>query len=138
MIEKAIRTNPEVLAAISNRDASEKELDNAKAGRFPTLDLRLGGGNERTNTVSINDKSLDRQEVSITARQMIYDGGAVSGEIKRQKARLEALDSKVFDVSDSVSQRVADIFIEVLKTEEIFQLAKNNFCLLYTSPSPRD
>lgn len=42
VIEKAIRTNPEVLAAISNRNASEKELDNAKAGRFPTLDLRLG------------------------------------------------------------------------------------------------
>ena len=126
VIEKAIRTNPEVLAAISNRNASEKELDNAKAGRFPTLDLRLGGGNERTTTASINDRSLDRQEVSIMARQIIYDGGAVSGEIKRQRARLEALDSKVFDVSDSVSQRVADIYMEVLKTEEIFQLAKNN------------
>jgi len=37
VIEKAIRTNPEVLAAISNRDASEKELDNAKAGRFRHL-----------------------------------------------------------------------------------------------------
>ena len=126
VIGKAIRTNPEVLAAISNRDATEKELDNAKAGRYPTLDLRLGGGNERTNTRSIDNKSLDRQEVSIQAKQLLFDGGAVSGEIDRQRARLQSLDSKVFDVSDSVAQRVADIYLEVLKNQEIYDLAKNN------------
>ena len=126
VIAKAIRTNPEVLAAISNRDATEKELDNAKAGRYPTLDLRLGGGNERTNTRSIDNKSLDRQEVSIQAKQLLFDGGAVSGEIERQRARLQSLDSKVFDTSDSVAQRVADIYLEVLKNQEIYDLAKNN------------
>ena len=125
-IGKAIRTNPEVLAAISNRDATEKELDNAKAGRYPTIDLRLGGGNERTNTRSIDNKSLDRQEVSIQAKQLLFDGGAVSGEIERQRARLQSLDSKVFDTSDSVAQRVADIYLEVLKNQEIYDLAKNN------------
>lgn len=126
VIGKAIRTNPEVLAAISNRDATEKELDNAKAGRFPTLDLKLGGGNERTNTTSIDNRSLDRQEVSIQAKQLLFDGGAVSGEIARQRARLQSLDSKVFDVSDSVAQRVADIYLEVLKNQEIYDLAKSN------------
>ena len=125
-IGKAIRTNPEVLAAISNRDATEKELDNAKAGRYPTLDLKLGGGNERTNTNAIDNRSLDRQEVSIQAKQLLFDGGAVSGEIARQRARLQSLDSKVFDVSDSVAQRVADIYLEVLKNQEIYDLAKNN------------
>lgn len=126
VIGKAIRTNPEVLAAISNRDATEKELDNAKAGRYPTLDLKMGSGSERTQTRTIDTDSFGRQEFSIQAKQLLFDGGAVSGEIDRQRARLQSLDSKVFDVSDSVAQRVADIYLEVLKNQEIYVLAKNN------------
>jgi len=126
VIGKAIRTNPEVLAAISNRDATEKELDNAKAGRYPTLDLKMGSGSERTQTRTIDTDSFGRQEFSIQAKQLLFDGGAVSGEIDRQRARLQSLDSKVFDVSDSVAQRVADIYLEVLKNQEIYDLAKNN------------
>jgi adhesin transport system outer membrane protein len=126
VIGKAIRTNPEVLAAISNRDATEKELDNAKAGRYPTLDIKMGSGSERTHTRTIDTDSFGRQEFSIQAKQLLFDGGAVSGEIDRQRARLQSLDSKVFDVSDSVAQRVADIYLEVLKNQEIYDLAKNN------------
>jgi len=126
VIGKAIRTNPEVLAAISNRDATEKELDNAKAGRYPTLDLKMGSGSERTQTRTIDTDSFGRQEFSIQAKQLLFDGGVVSGEIDRQRARLQSLDSKVFDVSDSVAQRVADIYLEVLKNQEIYDLAKNN------------
>ena len=126
VIGKAIRTNPEVLAAISNRDATEKELDNAKAGRYPTLDLKMGSGSERTQTRTIDTDSFGRQEFSIQAKQLLFDGGVVSGEIDRQRARLQSLDSKVFDVSDSVAQRVADIYLEVLKNQEIYVLAKNN------------
>lgn len=125
-IEKALATNPEVLVAVSNRKATESELDGAQGPQYPVIDLHLGGGSERSKTPTISDLTLGRQEVGITLRQTLYDGGAISGEIARQTARLQALDSRVFDVSDSVAQRVADLYLEVLKATELYDLAKAN------------
>lgn len=129
-IEKALTTNPEVLGAVANRQVTEKELDAAKGPRYPTLDLHLGSGREWTNTPSMvpadSYTMLSRREVGVTLRQVIYDGGATSGDIARQAARLEALDSRVFDISDSVAQRIADVYLEVLKATELYNLALAN------------
>lgn len=125
-IEKALATNPEVLGAVANRQASENELEGAKGSRLPTVDLNLGRGREWSDTTSISDKTLTRREAGVTLRQTLYDGGAISGEVSRQAARLQALDSRVFDVSDSVAQRIADIYLENLKATELYDLAKAN------------
>ncbi|MBI5439493.1 MAG: TolC family outer membrane protein, partial [Nitrosomonadales bacterium] len=125
-IEKTLATNPEVLGAVANRKATEKELEGAQGPQYPVVDLHLGSGGERSKTPTIPDLTLNRQEVGVTLRQTLYDGGAISGEIARQTARLQALDSRVFDVSDSVAQRVSDIYLEVLKATELYDLAKAN------------
>ena len=125
---KAFTTNPEVLGAMANRQATEKELDAAKGPRYPTADLHVAGGTEWTNssTTPAGGINLDKRETGLTLRQILFDGGATTGEIARQAARLQSLDSKVFDVSDSVAQRIADIYLEVLKATELYNLAKDN------------
>lgn len=125
-IEKALVTNPEVLGAVANRKATERELEGAQGPQYPVIDLHLGSGGERSKTPTISDLTLNRQEIGVTLRQTLYDGGAISGEVARQTARLQALDSRVFDVSDSVAQRVSDIYLEVLKATELYDLAKAN------------
>lgn len=129
-IEKALTTNPEVLGAVANRQVTEKELDAAKGPRYPTLDLHLGSGREWSSSSSTDPADtylmLSRREVGVTLRQVVYDGGATSGDIARQAARLQSLDSRVFDVSDSLAQRIADVYLEVLKATELYNLALAN------------
>lgn len=129
-IDKALATNPEVLGAVANRQVTENELGAAKGPRYPSLDLHTGSGREWTHTASMspgdNYTLYRRREVGVTIRQILYDGGATSGEIARQAARLQSLDSRVFDVSDSLAQRVVDVYLEVLKATELYNLALEN------------
>ena len=45
----AVQTNPDILAAGSVRNAVSKEVRQAKAGYFPTLDFAIGTGWEVTD-----------------------------------------------------------------------------------------
>jgi outer membrane protein, adhesin transport system len=127
-VEKALASNPEVLGAVANRNATEQELEGAKGALYPSADLRAGKGKEWTDsaTTPASGINLTRKETGLTLRQTIYDGGAANAEIARQSARLQSLDSKVFDVSDTIAQRTADIYLETLKATRLYFLAKAN------------
>jgi adhesin transport system outer membrane protein len=128
VIRKALSSNPEVLTAKANKDASEKQIDQARAGYFPTLDVRAAGGREWSATPSLADKgvSLNRTENSLTAKQMLFDGGQVSAEVARQTEASQAAGQRLRDISATIGQRVSDIYLETLKNQELYELAKEN------------
>lgn len=128
VIRKALQTNPEVMTAVANRQVTQQEMEFAKAPQLPTLDLRVGGGREWSDSASTRDHglTLTRTEQMLTARQMLYDGGATELEVARQNARLSSMESRVLDTSSSVGQRISDIYIEVIKANELYELAKKN------------
>lgn len=128
VVEKALTTNPEVLTASANMKATEQELEQARAGYRPTIDVRGGGGREwsRNSGTSSDGRTLSRSEKSIALRQLIYDGGFVSAETAKQLERLRAAEKRLFDVSSSIGQRISDVYIEVLKNEVLYSLAKEN------------
>ncbi|MDF1830676.1 TolC family protein, partial [Cycloclasticus pugetii] len=77
-IQHTINENPQIQSAKSERLAVEQEISQAKAGYFPTVDIAVGAGWERsfnssTKADGSESKSLGRDEASIQVRQMIYD-----------------------------------------------------------------
>lgn len=126
VVEGALSTNPDVLAAQKQRDARAKEARSAKAGYYPSVDLELGVGREWTQSPSTNQQSveLDRKEAAIRVRQMIFDGGAVSNEVSRTKLRFESSDFDAKATRENIALRVSELYIEVLRRSELLELFK--------------
>ena len=130
-IQYTVNENPEIQSASSERLAVEQEISQAKAGFFPTVDISVGAGWERslnttTEAAGEGSKSLGRDEASIQLRQMIYDGFATSSEVKRQTARTNSRAYTVFGQAEITALNAVEAYLNVLRREELLNLASEN------------
>ncbi|MBL4743216.1 MAG: TolC family outer membrane protein [Cycloclasticus sp.] len=130
-IQYTVNENPEIQSAKSERLAVEQEISQVKAGYFPTVDIAVGAGWERSfNSSTKNDlsdsKSLGRDEASIQIRQMIYDGFATASEVNRQTARTNSRAYTVFGQAEITALNAVEAYINVLRREELLALAEEN------------
>lgn len=124
VVEHALNTNPDLLAARQEVLARESEIRGARAGYLPTIDAELGIGREWTESPATGGEGvrLTREEAALRLRQMIYDGSATSSEVNRQKARYN---SALFDTvadEENVSLQAVEAYISVMRQSELQEL----------------
>lgn len=130
-IHTTLKTNPDVLASISERQAVSKEIDQARAGYFPTIDLGVGTGWESTDNPATRNRGdgeihLNRDEASLNLRQMLYDGSLTKNEVERQKARTNARAHSVYSVAENTALEATEAYINVLRRQKLVELAQTN------------
>lgn len=130
-IDRAIHSNPEVLASASRRLQADEGAKGARAGYLPRLDMNLGRGREwldspDTRIVGINDQLMTRREATVTLTQMLFDGFAVKSEVKRQEARVASTAYNVAATAEDLALRVVTAYLEVLRRQETVAEAQDN------------
>lgn len=130
-VDSTIRTNPEVLVQSNEHLARLEELEQAKAGYKPTVDLSAGVGYERTDNNSTRARgydwhSLTRKEAALNLRQMLFDGFATSSEVDRQTARIESQKLTVEGSSENLGLKAVDLYLQVLRHKDLMALSSEN------------
>lgn len=125
--QNAVLNNPEVLARWHTLKAADGERGASAGGLLPKVDLAAGSGSERRNTAAIVGNRFDRNSVSLTITQLLYDGFATSNDVKRlDHARLVRL-FEFFDTSESVALEAVRAYYDVLRYRDLVRLAEENF-----------
>jgi len=130
-IQKTINENPEIQSAKSERLAVENEINQAKAGYFPTIDIAAGIGWEQSTNPTTRGRgdgtvSYGREEASIQLRQMVFDGLATPNEVKRHRARTDSKAYTVFGQSEITALNGVEAYLNVLRRQDLLALAKDN------------
>ena len=128
VIKDALKNNPDVQAARQVMLSRENEVRVAKGRYLPKIDAEAGIANEWTKAPSTgnNGVTLTREEASLRLRQVVYDGNATGSEVNRQKARYKSAIYQAIDTEENASLRVAQAYINVLRTGEILSLLKES------------
>jgi len=84
--QKAIASNPEVLARWHAFEAARNERDAAAGAYLPSVNLSAGVGKDRYD-FGRGAQDLNRNVTSLSLTQMVYDGFATKNEVKRLKLR---------------------------------------------------
>ncbi len=130
-IKLALATNPDIGIVVSNREAVDEELRQARGLWLPQLDAALGIGRERTNdrtTRAAGKGHLDltREEASLTLQQRIFDGFEANSTIEREMARVESAANRVHENAEFLALDVIGGYVEVLRQRELVRLAEAN------------
>jgi adhesin transport system outer membrane protein len=130
-VDATVKTNPDVLAATHERQAVSKEVDQAKAGYYPTLDLAVGTGWEMTDNPSTRasgrgEVHLNRDEASLNLRQMLFDGFETPNEVDRQEARTNSRAFGVFSAAENTALDAVLAYHNVLRQQKLVELAQTN------------
>lgn len=132
-MQGALDVHPEVQAAVNSRLSADYQLKAAKGGYLPRVDLLGGIGREGTDDPSSRAagsdnhwETLTRSESSLRLQQMVFDGFATSSEVGRQQATVNSRAYSLLSTSERTALDVAQVYLEVLKREEMVRLAEDN------------
>ncbi len=130
-VVNTLETHPRLKAFQENRQAAEHDVDRARAGWFPRLDVRGGVGveqyNDRSTRATGNENDwYDRSEGSVTLSQTIWDGLATASRVDINKNKLGSVDNRLIDNAEALGLDAVLAHIEVLRQREIVRLSELN------------
>ncbi len=125
-VAQALLTHPKIKESFDNYQARQYQVDEAKAGYLPKVDALAGIGYERTSNQIERGIDLTRREASLTLSQMLFDGFDTSSNVNRTKAEAMAQKYALEADAENTALRVAEVYLNVLRQQEIFELSKKN------------
>ena len=130
-MQRALEVHPEVSAGVNSRLSADANLQAAKGGYLPSVDLLGGYGREGTDSPGSRTdehgfKTLTRGESSVRLQQMIFDGFATSSEVGRQRATVNSRAYSLLGTAERTGLDVVNAYLNVLKRQELVRLAQEN------------
>jgi adhesin transport system outer membrane protein len=131
-IQSTIDNHPEIHASKNNRLSADEDVNVAKGGYLPTVDLIAAYGRQHVDSPTTralyghDDNSLNYTQSELRLRQLLFDGFNTPNEVGRTKAVVNSRAYYVQGTSESLALRAIEVYLEVLKRRELLTLAKNN------------
>lgn len=132
-VQHAIRTNPDVQFDIANRFAVGEELNQAKAGWLPNVEISAGVGRERSRnqTAAViagagGSITLNRTESQAILTQNLFNGFGTLSEVRRQRAHLHSAAWKINEVSQDIALNTVEKYLDVMRARLLLEEAQRN------------
>lgn len=118
-VRSALAWHPSIDEAVGRVNQSDAQIDVARAGYYPSV---RGGINSSYNNSS--DRAVWQPKANVSASQMIYDFGKVSGAVDARTAGAEASRAQLLLGVDVVIRDTANALIEVQRYRTLLQVAR--------------
>ncbi|MFJ4144769.1 TolC family outer membrane protein [Pseudomonas sp. NPDC089734] len=131
-IQNTLDHHPEIQASKNERLSAGEELNVARGGYLPTVDLVAAYGRQKTDSPSTralyghDAQILNYTQSELRLRQLLFDGFNTPNEVGRTKAVVNSRAYYVQGTSQSLALRAIEVYLEVLKCRELLTLARNN------------
>ena len=130
-VQSALGTNPEIRQAVSNRAATEEELQQGRGFYYPRISVEGSAGvedlhNPTRKQLGIADHTLWPIEGDLILDQLVFDSGGREAEIRRQAARSDAAAARVQERSEFVALNVSRTYIDYVLQQRLVAIAQDN------------
>ncbi len=129
-VEAMLRNNNSLKAIQENRSAVGHEIDRAKAGYGPRVDLTARGGFGRLSDSTTRsygyDEAAPYSSASLIVTQPLWDGWATRGRVREAEATYRSLDHRVLDNANTLALDAIIAHVDVLRRQQIYKLAQDN------------
>lgn len=131
-VASAVGRFPEIQAQQAREEVARAQVGQARAELLPSLSGSVGEGREKSRNVSTlvnrarGDVSLTRQEAELSLSQLVFDGGAAQGQVKRFEARTEGAAYNTINTVEDVAVRAGQAFVDVGRLREQLAIARDN------------
>ncbi|UIK04592.1 TolC family outer membrane protein [Neorhizobium galegae] len=130
-VAKTLKTNPQIMQAVENREAVEFELRQARGLYLPSIDLQAGVSRRRlsnssTGTLTRDYENFKGSDASLTITQTLFDGGSRRSQVEQQASRVDGASFRVVERSESLALQVTQDYLEYILQSKIVGIAQQN------------
>ncbi|MEA2072301.1 MAG: TolC family outer membrane protein [Campylobacterota bacterium] len=131
-LNEVLSTNPTILERYNNFSATQEDISIAQAGYYPSLDLKLGAGKEKTqrrlqaNGVPDKEYDLNVYQNSLSYTHNLFNGFSTTYQVKEQEYRTLSAAYSYIEKVNNTSFDMVNSYLEVMKNQELLQTAQEN------------
>lgn len=134
-IKRSLDTNPNILADKAAMSATKDDIDVARAGYFPRVDLRNRGGYQYTRERSkltafsspINaEANRFTNNVDLTLSQLIFDGFLTINQVKQAKSQYQLSSKNVERSEEDIALQACEAFYSILNQYGLIKVAEED------------
>lgn len=130
-VRDSLNYHPALQEQGSRAKASTFGIDEARSGYLPTLDLAGDGGFQVTQNPSSRARGrgtveLPPRQVSVTARQLLFDGFGTPGRITQATAASKSARYQYVSSGEIIGMRAVQAYLDVLRYTMFVNFAEGN------------
>lgn len=130
-VSASLRHHKGLKAHQENRDALLHEVDRAKSGWGPKIDINSRSGVSRLSNTTSRAYKADKKFYGdggggLTLTQPLWDGWSTRNRVRSAEASLEAMTSRVIDSATTIGLQAISAHIDLARRREIYRLAQEN------------
>lgn len=130
-VQGVLKNHRTLMSIKENRSAMEHELEKARRGFGPRVDVEAGMGvgvlsDDTSRGMDLDDRMLGVGNVSAKLVQPIWDGFATRSRVRTSQATLDSVRHRVFDTATTLSLDGIIAHIDLLRCLELVRLARTN------------
>ncbi len=113
-VERALEQNPEFLAARADSEVARQDIQQARAGHYPEVDLyaRRSDSDSSDSGIGSQGSSLDSttDSIGVELSWNLFAGGATSSQTDQSRSLFQAAQSRMVEARRGASQSTRDAF----------------------------
>jgi adhesin transport system outer membrane protein len=125
--QTAIESNSDVQVRWNTFKAARNEVDTAKGGWRPRVDLTARAGPNRRDEPGASNVRYNQAGAAITLTQMLFDGFSTGNEVSRLNHAAMTRYYEFLDASETSALEAVRAYTDVLRYREMVNLARMNF-----------
>jgi adhesin transport system outer membrane protein len=132
IVELTLASHPAFMEKVHERQALDYYTSEAYSSFTPRINARGEYGREWTRdptTYALGDDdfvNLQRREITVELRQMLFDGGSSFSEYDRRVADADASAYQLQALAEQLASQVADAYMDLLRDNDLLELANQN------------
>jgi len=126
---QALESNPDVTARVNALRASLDAVTAARAGWLPRVDAEAGAGrtDDRITSRTPVNGSLDHNGVALNISQLLWDGTALTSQIRRLDHERQTRWFELLDISENTALEAVRAYIDVVRYRRMVELSEDNY-----------
>jgi adhesin transport system outer membrane protein len=125
--QQAVLKNPDVQVRWRAFNGAVAQQDSARGGYFPRVDVTASSGRESLSQPNQPDSSFNRNNVTASLSQMLFDGFATRNEVRRQGYNKLTRYFELLDASETAALDASRAYYDVLRYRKLVKLAEENY-----------
>lgn len=128
MVNEVVNTNPAAQEQFKNYNSVYQELEKAKGGYLPKLDVYAGVGHEwvNNNNTGFEDEDGAVWQGRAVLRQDLFTGFGVTNDVKKQRARLYSAKYLYLNEVNSLSFETVQQYLATLRNLRLYDISNES------------
>lgn len=123
LLEDLVKTHDRIKSSEAAVKAAKHRYESARGGYFPQVDATVEGGRENINKASSAETHLFRNEQTLSATQLIYDFGGVSGSVDAAAGQIKESEAVLLQTQQEVVSLGITAYLRVIRSRELLKYA---------------